>query len=168
MHSEGRATRGECKHERKSPGKSPRSGRSSAFSGVRVYPVAMTVGTGPLSIIFCWLYKSTGSSLPPPMPFHASFNATLSVLGRLDFTIGPARGRGARTRAVDRRGVRQHPFRTWRGVERQITTRIMGPPIGVRGCCRWQDPIQKAPWKSQASPRVLRPTSVAESTAKNV
>ena len=45
-----------------------------------LYPVAMTTGTVPLSIIFCWLYNSTGSSLLPPMLFHASFNATLSIL----------------------------------------------------------------------------------------
>lgn len=46
-----------------------------------LYPIAMTMGTVPLSIVFGWLYNSTGSSLLPPMLFHASFNATLSVLG---------------------------------------------------------------------------------------
>lgn len=46
-----------------------------------LYPIAMTVGTVPLSIVFTWLYNSTGSSLLPPMLFHASFNAALSVLG---------------------------------------------------------------------------------------
>lgn len=45
-----------------------------------LYPLAMTAGTVPLSVILCWLYNSTGSSLLPPMLFHASFNATLSVL----------------------------------------------------------------------------------------
>jgi membrane protease YdiL (CAAX protease family) len=48
-----------------------------------LYPMAMTIGTVPLSVIFTWLYNSTGSSLLPPMLFHASFNATLSVLGLL-------------------------------------------------------------------------------------
>jgi len=46
-----------------------------------LFPVAMTVGTIPLSTLFCWLYNSSGFSLLPPMLFHASFNATLSVLG---------------------------------------------------------------------------------------
>lgn len=45
-----------------------------------LFPLAMTLGTVPLSVIFCWLYNSTGSSLVPPMLFHGSFNATLSVL----------------------------------------------------------------------------------------
>lgn len=46
-----------------------------------LFPLAMTLGTVPLSVVFCWLYNSTGSSLVAPMLFHASFNATLSVLG---------------------------------------------------------------------------------------
>jgi membrane protease YdiL (CAAX protease family) len=45
-----------------------------------LYPLAMTIGTLPLSILFCWLFNSTRSSLLPPMLFHASFNATLSMV----------------------------------------------------------------------------------------
>lgn len=54
-----------------------------------LYPLAMTVGTVPLSVVLCWLYDRTGCSLLPPMLFHASFNATLSVLG-LVWTSRPA------------------------------------------------------------------------------
>lgn len=58
-----------------------------------LYPMAMTAGTLPLSILFTWLFNSTGSSLLPPMLFHASFNATLTLLGlvwagRSTFLIG--------------------------------------------------------------------------------
>ena len=46
-----------------------------------LYPLAMIMGTVPLSILFAWMYGGTGRSLLPPMLFHASFNATLSMLG---------------------------------------------------------------------------------------
>lgn len=46
-----------------------------------LYPAAMTLGTLPLSVLSTWLYNGTGSSLLPSMLLHASFNATLSVLG---------------------------------------------------------------------------------------
>ena len=64
-------------------------GNAMAF----LYPLAMTVGTIPLSIIFTWLFNNNGSSLIPPMLFHASFNSTLSIMGlvwttRSSFLIG--------------------------------------------------------------------------------
>lgn len=46
-----------------------------------LYPLAMTVGTLPLAILSTWLFNNTDSSLLPPMLFHASFNATLTILG---------------------------------------------------------------------------------------
>jgi membrane protease YdiL (CAAX protease family) len=45
-----------------------------------LYPLAMTMGTVPLSIMFAWMFNQTGGSLLPPMLFHASFNSTLYVL----------------------------------------------------------------------------------------
>jgi membrane protease YdiL (CAAX protease family) len=46
-----------------------------------LYPAAMTAGTLPLAVLFAWMYTNTDASLLPVMLFHASFNATLSVLG---------------------------------------------------------------------------------------
>ncbi|MBT8394640.1 MAG: CPBP family intramembrane metalloprotease, partial [Bacteroidia bacterium] len=45
-----------------------------------IYPVAITLGTVPLSILFTYLYIQTKGSLIPIMIFHASFNGTLYVL----------------------------------------------------------------------------------------
>jgi membrane protease YdiL (CAAX protease family) len=45
-----------------------------------LYPLAMTLGTVPLSILFTWMFNGTRGSLLPVMLFHASFNATLYLL----------------------------------------------------------------------------------------
>lgn len=45
-----------------------------------LYPLAITAGTIPLSILFAWMFNQTGGSLLPPMLFHASFNSTVYVL----------------------------------------------------------------------------------------
>jgi membrane protease YdiL (CAAX protease family) len=54
-----------------------------------LYPLAMTMGTLPLSIIFSWMYNNTRSSLLPPMLFHASFNATLYIMSLVWTTRSP-------------------------------------------------------------------------------
>jgi hypothetical protein len=43
-------------------------------------PLAITVGTIPLSVLFAWMFNKTAGSLLPPMLFHASFNSTVFVL----------------------------------------------------------------------------------------
>lgn len=65
------------------------SGNLGAF----LYPLAITGGTLPLSILFAWIYNKTGSSLIGPMLCHGSFNSTLYLLtlvwaGRSAFWIG--------------------------------------------------------------------------------
>ena len=45
-----------------------------------LYPIAITMGTIPLSVLFAWMFNQTGGSLLPPMLFHASFNSTVYVL----------------------------------------------------------------------------------------
>ena len=64
-------------------------GNPAAF----LYPLAITGGTLPLSILFTWMYNNTGGSLICPMLCHASFNSTLLLLslvweGRWSFLIG--------------------------------------------------------------------------------
>jgi uncharacterized protein len=56
-------------------------------------PIAITMGTVPLSILFTWMFNRTGGSILPAMVFHGSFNSTLSVLtllwvGRQPLFIG--------------------------------------------------------------------------------
>lgn len=44
-----------------------------------IYPIAIVMGTIPLSILFTSLYVQTKGSLIPIMIFHASFNGTLYI-----------------------------------------------------------------------------------------
>lgn len=45
-----------------------------------LYPLAITLGTVPLSVLSAWMFNQTGGSLLPSMLLHASFNSTLYVL----------------------------------------------------------------------------------------
>jgi membrane protease YdiL (CAAX protease family) len=58
-----------------------------------LYPLAITMGTIPLSIVSTWLYNNVRGSLLPSMLLHASFNETLYVLalvwnGRSSIVLG--------------------------------------------------------------------------------
>jgi membrane protease YdiL (CAAX protease family) len=44
------------------------------------FPLTMTMGTIPLSVMLAWMFNRAGGSLLPGMMFHASFNSTLYVL----------------------------------------------------------------------------------------
>ena len=48
--------------------------------GAFLYPLSITLGTLPLSILFTWLFLKSRASLIPVMLFHASFNSTLYIL----------------------------------------------------------------------------------------
>jgi membrane protease YdiL (CAAX protease family) len=57
--------------------------------GAFLYPIAITLGTLPLSILFTWLFLKTRASLIPVMLFHASFNSTLYILNLVWTTQHP-------------------------------------------------------------------------------
>ena len=60
-------------------------GKIEAF----LYPIGITLGTLPLSILFTWLFLKSKASLIPVMLFHASFNATLYILNLVWTTQHP-------------------------------------------------------------------------------
>lgn len=60
-------------------------GQMSAF----LYPLSITMGTLPLSILFTWLILKAKASLIPVMLFHASFNSTLYILNLVWTTQHP-------------------------------------------------------------------------------
>jgi membrane protease YdiL (CAAX protease family) len=45
-----------------------------------LYPLVMTCGTLPLSVVSTWLFNSASGSLLPSVLFHAAFNSTLYIL----------------------------------------------------------------------------------------
>ena len=57
--------------------------------GAFLYPMAITLGTLPLSILFTWLFLKSRASLIPVMLFHASFNGTLYILNLVWTTQHP-------------------------------------------------------------------------------
>ena len=54
-----------------------------------LYPLSITLGTLPLSILFTWLILKAKASLIPVMLFHASFNSTLYILNLVWTTQHP-------------------------------------------------------------------------------
>ena len=45
-----------------------------------LYPLAITFGTIPLSILFTWIFIKSKGSILPVLIFHASFNGTLYII----------------------------------------------------------------------------------------
>lgn len=60
-------------------------GKMAAF----LYPLSITLGTLPLSILFTWIFLKSKESLIPIMLFHASFNSTLYILNLVWTTQHP-------------------------------------------------------------------------------
>lgn len=63
------------------------------------YPIVITIGSIPLSILFTWVYNGTGGSVLLPVLFHASLNMTSTIMSLIwpqvpfqfryvEFTVG--------------------------------------------------------------------------------